>query len=88
MVMFCGLVSQSAVLASFYRSRTRQGDVFHRMSQSTTTSIANGHFLVDFDNGNLTDQFQGVAAVLAVGVLIKRNKEMQVRVYQAVSRRF
>ena len=60
---------QATIFASLHRSRSCQGNVFDGMSQSSAATIADGHFLVEFNNGDLADQFVGVATVLSQLVL-------------------
>jgi hypothetical protein len=62
-------VSQRAVLAVLYCSRTLEGNVFERVPQGTTSSITDGHLSVYFNGWDLVNQFHGVTAVFSEFVL-------------------
>jgi hypothetical protein len=62
-------VTYGTVLAVFHGPGSGQGNVLERMTEGPAPTIANGHFAIDFNNGNFVDQFQRVAAVFAQHVL-------------------
>ena len=61
--------AQRAVLAVLHGPGHFERDVLEGMAQGAASAVANCHFPVHFDDGDLVHQFQRVAAVFAQFVL-------------------
>jgi hypothetical protein len=66
--------AELAVLASIDRSRTSERNVLVRVSETTATSIANRHFSVHFNDGDLIDKLHSIAAMLSEFVLYRESQ--------------
>ena len=49
-------------------------DVLQRVAQNSPSSVTNGHVALHLNNVLLLDEFQGIGAVLALGVLRTNRK--------------
>ena len=49
-------VPECTVFAALDNSWSRQGNVFQRMSQRSTTTVTDGHFSINFDDWDLVDE--------------------------------
>jgi hypothetical protein len=61
--------AEGAVLAVLHSSRASERNVLVRVSETTATSVANSHFSVHFDDGNLMDQLHCITTMLSELVL-------------------
>jgi hypothetical protein len=87
MVLRFGSEPYTTVFAGHNGSWNGQGDVLYRMTESTSTTVTDCKFLFQFNNGDLVQQLERVAAELAKRVLHKTYIEKNIGVSLTAGKR-
>jgi hypothetical protein len=67
--------AELAVLASIDRSGTSERNVFVRMPQPSSASVAYSHLALYFNDGYLVDQLHSIATMLSELILYREESE-------------